>query len=182
MSMSQSARQILRLATAPYHERVDRAFGAFVLSDANQYGAFLRAQAFALLPVEAAIEESEVMSVLPDWPARRRSHLLRMDLAEMGLMPEVGAQWAPFDGVGELLGAIYVLEGSRLGGGLMARSVPAHFPCRFLTDIHSGRWRHLIEVLDRLLTSEDRRADAIGAARRVFACFEDGARRQSGTL
>ncbi len=84
MSDASTARQALRSATAVHHERVDRAYGRFDLSDKRQYRRFLEAHAAGLLPAERAIDLSDVHAILPDWPERRRGHLLRADLSALG--------------------------------------------------------------------------------------------------
>lgn len=178
MTAPQSARQALRTGTGAHHERVDAAFGRYDLSDLAQYRDFLSAQARGFLPAEAGLDRSSVAALLPDWPERRRSHLLAADLAALGVAPP-GAGAMAFDTPEEALGAVYVLEGSRLGGAMLARTVPEHFPLRFLTPAAPQRWRALIELLDRSLVSDEQRAAAIGAACRVFALFEGGARRKA---
>lgn len=176
------ARDALRTATAAEHDRVDRAFSTFDLSQRADYGAFLNAQAEAFLPVEAAIDAFDPRDVLPDWPARRRSPQLIADLQRLGFEARTADLRPLFRTREEILGAIYVLEGSRLGGRMLARSVPADLPRSFIGTSDGGMWRTLIEVLDRLLVSGDQHGLAIDAARRVFALFEAGASRHGRTL
>lgn len=176
-----SARHALRTATAAHHERVDHAFGAFDLTTRAGYTDFLLAQAYAFLPVEAAIDVADPHVFLPDWPARRRSAALLADLQALGREPEIEDLGILFRNREEILGAIYVLEGSRLGGRMLARSVPADLPRAFIATNDAGMWRNLIELLDRLLISDEQRALASDAARRVFALFEAGALRHGRT-
>lgn len=175
-TLPNSARHALRTATAPDHARVDEAFSRFDLSSPQDYARFLQAQAAAVLPVEAAIDLVIDDAVIPDWPQRRRAHLLLQDLGDLGAEPPQTDQFPSFVALAETLGAIYVLEGSRLGGGLLARTVPSDLPRRFLGTSDPARWRALIEVLDRMLVSDCQREASIDAARRVFGCFEAGAR------
>lgn len=177
MTSKVTARQALRTATAGDHERVDRAFSGFDLTDRDSYAAFLKAQAAAFLPVEAAIEAAHPERLLPDWPGRRRADLLRADLAALGVAPPDLVSAPCIAGPEETFGAIYVLEGSRLGGRMLARSVPADLPRRFIGASDPPQWRNLIEMLDFILISEDQRQAAIRAARLVFRLFEDSARR-----
>lgn len=181
MTFIPTARAVLREATAENHARVDQAFGAFDLADRDQYAAFLQAQAHAFLPIEAAIEAADPSQLLPDWPRRRRSEALLADLAQLGFSPATTGKWAPFAGTADILGAVYVIEGSRLGGRMLARSVPEDLPRQFLTTSDSSLWRSLIEVLDKLLKNSAEQAQAIDAARRAFALFEEGALRQGRT-
>lgn len=181
MTSTTDARQALRAATAPDHERVDRAFGAFDLTDRADYRRFLLAQAHAFLPVEAEIDAYDPREFLPDWTERRRDAALLADLLELGETPQPSPPGGLFRSREEILGAIYVLEGSRLGGRMLARSVPPDLPHRFLATSGSAMWRNLIEVLDKLLISDDQLKLAIDAARRTFALFEAGALRHHGT-
>ena len=177
MTSKITARQALRTATAEDHERVDRAFSGFDLADRDSYAAFLQAQAVAFLPVEAAIDAANPQDLMPDWPQRRRASLLRADFDALGIEAPGAISPPRIAGAEEILGAIYVLEGSRLGGQLLARQVPAGFPRAFIGASDPARWRKLIEMLDSTLVSEQQRQQAIYAARMVFGLFEDGARR-----
>ena len=113
----------LRRAAAAVHKEVDAIFSDVDLSDARGYRAFLLAQAYAHLPVEAALDTADAARVIPDWPERRRAPLLLGDLARLDAVPERGA--APsFASEAEVAGTAYVLEGSRLGAKLLSRSVP----------------------------------------------------------
>lgn len=173
-----SARAALRLGTRAEHERVDRLFGALDLALPGDYRRFLAAQAAAFLPVEASLEQAGIAAVVPDWPERRRSCFLRDDLAALGAelpapeaVPELG-------GGPEILGALYVLEGSRLGGAALRRGLPAQAPQSFLNHPQSpGAWRKLLETLDHSVYETATLDAALGAARTVFGCFEAAGRR-----
>ena len=144
------------------------------------YGAFLQAQAGAFMGVEAALDVADAETHLPDWHERRRSTALRSDLFLMGLALPEPAAVAPFRGEAEVLGAIYVLEGSRLGGAVLIRSVPDDLPKSFLTSGNPAAWRALASVLDERLSSPDRFDRAASAACSVFAVFENTARAYLG--
>lgn len=176
MTGKSGARWKLRSATATDHDAVDTAFGGFDLGDRRKYKVFLTAQAAAFLPVEAGLDRVDFGRVLPDWTERRRSAALIADLAELGETTPPAAETLAFDTAEAALGAIYVLEGSRLGGRMLARSVPPDLPRRFLDAGDAALWRTLIEVLDTTLRSEDQLKAAIGAARAVFARFAASAR------
>jgi heme oxygenase len=169
------ARAALRAGTAAEHDRVDALFGAFDLSERAHYGRFLQAQAAAFLPVEAAVDAAGGPELLRDWPERRRSGLLVRDLAALGLAVPAPAPAPPLACKAAALGAIYVLEGSRLGGALLRRSVKPEYPQTFLTAPQQpGAWRKLLETLDDCLYETARVDAAVGAARQTFHCFEAG--------
>jgi heme oxygenase len=175
-----TARAALRAATAEEHKKVDTAFSRFRLADETGYRAFLRAQAGGFLPIEAALDRGNAAGILADWPARRRGDLLRADLADLNVTaPELFLAPDFVSGKAPMLGAIYVLEGSRLGGAVLKKAVPSQFPRRFLEASQAaGSWRSFLQALDEFLTRPDDLAAAITAAREVFARFEEAAQRQ----
>lgn len=176
MRTKDSAASILRSATAPYHERVDRLFTHADLGDRAAYGRFLTAQAEAHIAVEDALTRGGAAAVLPDWPERQRAGLLRADLTALGLPIPAAAELAPFASPAASLGAVYVLEGSRLGGRLLQRSVPPELPSSFLGASDPAGWRRLLLLLDERLANEDERQVAIRAAAEVFMLFERSGR------
>ena len=168
-----SARALLRSGTAEEHQRVDALFTRFDLGDIFDYRRFIRGQAAAFLPLEARLDAAGASAIVPDWDERRRSHLIRQDLAALGEpIPVPPADLPPMSEAAQL-GAIYVLEGSRLGGKYLLRAVPEAFPRRFLSSRQApGAWRKLLELIDdKLYGSEDQYA-ALAAARDAFALFE----------
>jgi heme oxygenase len=116
---TQSARGYLRAATADLHAELDARLAPMVRQGDVSYTRFLLCSAMALLPIERSLEETNVAAVLPDWSQRRRSHTLRLDLAEMSL-PEPPSLPAPeVLGNAFQFGMLYVLEGSRLGNSTL---------------------------------------------------------------
>lgn len=171
-----SARTALRDATRDEHERVDRAFGRYDLSEASDYRTFLAAQARAYLPIEAALDQAGATCVVPDWADRRRGGLLVADLAELAAAPGAPIAAPALADCGAIAGAIYVLEGSRLGGAMLRGAVPEGLPVRFLAaPAHPEAWRSFLLLLDRILTTPARLDAAIHAARAVFDRFERAA-------
>ena len=168
---------MLRSATATEHERVDAAFGSYLLADRAHYTAFLKAQAEAFLPVEAAIDQAQPEQVMSDWADRRRAPLLKRDLAALGVTAESVAEFPIPNSPEALLGAIYVLEGSRLGGKFLERQIGDDFPREFLSAHDSASWRQLVGVIDDRLQSPAQIDAAIASAKSVFAFFENGALR-----
>ncbi len=180
MTIETSARMALRAATASHHHRVDSVFSRAELGDRASYGRFLLAQAAAHLPVEAALARGGVADIVPDWDARQRSALLCADLAGLGLDVPEAAGAIEFEGEAAMLGALYVLEGSRLGGTVLKRSVAPDFPAHFLGGVDSGAWRSLLALLDERLDTESKRSAATRSACRVFELFETGGQRHFG--
>jgi heme oxygenase len=170
-----SARAVLRARTAEEHDRVDRLFSGFDLAREDDYRRFLLAQAAAFLPMEAALDRSGAAELLPDWPQRRRAHLLRSDLETLGAAEPAGITPPPLDAPAAVLGAIYVLEGSRLGGAVLKRSLSPAAPKAFLSAPQiQGSWRKLLETLDMFLYRSEHLDAASGAAASVFQNFRAG--------
>ena len=177
-----TARARLRTATRGEHEAVDALFSRFDLSDLGRYAHFLRHQAAAHLPVEAALERGGAATLLDDWPARRRGHLLRTDLADLGAEPGPPAAAPAFGSVAAVLGGLYVLEGSRLGGAVLRGRLPAGAPARFLAaPAPPGAWSRLLALLEDELGREADLAAAVAAAKAVFGVFEQVGRRDVET-
>lgn len=172
-----TARAVLRAATAADHERVDRLFSGLNLTREADYRLFLTAQAAAHLPTEEAIEAAGARALLADWPERRRSHLLKADLADLGAQLPSSMEPPALPDAASIFGAIYVLEGSRLGGALLKREVPAGLPKRFLNAEQApGAWRKLLAKLDEFVYAPEHLDAATNAARQVFMRFERAGR------
>jgi heme oxygenase len=172
-----SVRAALRAGTRADHERVDALYSRFDLTRAADYRLFLAAQAAAHIPVEDALDSAGASAVLPDWERRKRAQLLRSDLAEIGAEPGAAMPAPNFSGLPALLGGLYVIEGSRLGGALLKRGLPAGTPARFLgTPAEPGAWRQLIATIDASIVAPDEIATAISAAQAVFRLFEAAGR------
>jgi heme oxygenase (biliverdin-IX-beta and delta-forming) len=109
-----SLRQRLRDATAPAHVQLDARLGALDLRVLADYRQFLQTIATALLPLEDALDAAGVTDVVPDWSIRARRRAILDDLAMIGGIPRP-LVFPVRLGLGDALGVMYVLEGSRLG-------------------------------------------------------------------
>lgn len=173
-----TVRTQLRAATRTAHERVDAAFGIHDLTDRSAYARFLSAQAAALLPLEQSLTRAGAARMIETWDEHRRAPLLIEDLGALGVALPPPVAPTPITDDWELAGALYVLEGSRLGGAMLRRSVPAAFPSAFLSAAQApGRWTRFAMSLHQLLDSPSRLDAAIATALATFACFEQAADR-----
>ena len=76
-------------------------------------------------------------------------------------------------------GAMYVVEGSRLGGIMLSRSVPEGMPSAYLESKHlSGEWRALLAAIDGEPADEAWIEEAIVGAKAAFELY----RRASGLI
>jgi heme oxygenase len=102
---------------------------------------------------------------------------LREDLAELDARPYGDDAHLELDEPSGAMGALYVLEGARLGGKLLARRVKADLG---LTAEHGAsylngdgadtgrRWRLFLTALEERLVSSEDLARAVAAARATF--------------
>ncbi len=164
-----TAMTMLRDATGAAHERVDAAFGGHDLSAPAAYRAFLRAHALALPAAERAMAALPFALTLPT-----RTSLLADDLGTLGMaMPDP----LPFpigDDAASRWGVLYVVEGSRLGGALLARQVPQGMPRAYLGAVHApGQWRAIRAALDAAATGRDAdwNARMVSGALATFALY-----------
>ena len=160
-----TAVQSLRAATAPDHDHVDAAFAGYDLTTEGDYRRFLRAHARALPAAEAALAACD----LPGW--RRRTPMIAADLAALGEpMPDPLPFTLP-PGEAAALGALYVVEGSRLGGIMLARRVTDSLPAAYLGAKHEqGEWRALLATIDARI-GEAAIPEAIAGAHAAFALY-----------
>jgi len=162
-----SAVQQLRAATAANHDAVDAAFAEVDFADPGSYGRFLTAHARALPAVEQALAG---VDSLP--PLRPRTPLIMDDLRALGLAPPVPLPFSLSGRTSSAFGAAYVLEGSRLGGGMLAKRVGAGMPTAYLSATHlSGEWRQFLATLDRSEAGDAWIAEAVAAARATFDLY-----------
>ncbi|WP_294197344.1 biliverdin-producing heme oxygenase [uncultured Sphingomonas sp.] len=164
---------MLRDATGAAHERVDAAFGAHDLSSPDAYHRFLSAHARALPAAERVMAALPFARTLP-----LRAPLLEADLADLGAPLPAPMAFTPGEDDATLWGVLYVVEGSRLGGALLARQVPSHMPHAYLGAVHApGQWRAIRAALDQAAAGRDAAWNArmIAGALATFALYEGAA-------
>jgi heme oxygenase (biliverdin-IX-beta and delta-forming) len=191
--VSSSIRARLRAATAEAHERMHAhpgfaaaAAGTIRVADYRQ----LLARVYGFhRPFESAARAAAVSLGLDfDIEERARSPALLADLKSLGLGLDAIARlplWAPrssLASVGAVLGALYVLEGSILGGVQIARALRGVLGDdsgdgrRFFLgrgNRQSGMWRAFLERLEGLSEDQRQSARAVEAAVVTFQDFEN---------
>ncbi|EHH67615.1 biliverdin-producing heme oxygenase [Gluconobacter morbifer] len=163
----------LRTVSRRIHEDVDQAFGRFDLGERNSYGRFLQAHARVLPAVEHVLLRYDT---LPSWSPR--GPLLLADLEQLGLsVPDSLPVQLP-QGDAAALGALYVLEGSRLGGRVLSRQVEAGLPHAYLSAGHEkGSWPAFLGELQARLKAESPqgRQSAMEGVVKTFELFRESA-------
>ncbi|RVT97876.1 heme oxygenase [Rhodovarius crocodyli] len=167
-------RQALRSGTRDAHARLDSALPALAFHDPRLYAAFLRWHAAIVPPLERALEQAGIARLIPDWAERRRRDALLADLRALGAACPPAA-WIPAPtGDSAMVGTAYVLEGSRLGGAALARTVAASLRPAATAYLEHGAgerlWPRFVEIIDTL--PGICAAEAAAAANRTFALFE----------
>lgn len=159
----------LREATGAAHDHVDAAFGAHDLSSPKAYRAFLIAHARALPAAEAVMAALPFAATLtPRRPA------LAADLAALGEPLPAPLPFAPGEDEATRWGVLYVVEGSRLGGAMLARQVPDTLPHAYLDAVHPpGQWRAIRAALDAGAAGRDAdwHARMVAGALETFALY-----------
>jgi heme oxygenase len=180
------ARAALRAATAEAHERLHHLPGFAALA-AGRIGLADYARLLGRLlgfheALEARLDQAPPLARFGiELAERRRAPLLRADLAWLGAPAAVAiAPLPPFASAAAALGALYVAEGSTLGGRELARALDPLLPAgeegrRFLLGHgarHQTMWRACCAAVERGGAEPAARAAMIEAALATFAAFE----------
>ena len=179
--VSGSMRARLRASTADLHAVVDARFAPMLGCGEAGYRSFLLASAAAVFALERALLAADVDAILPDWAQRARTAALRADLADLGVTDVPVAPPPLLAGEARQFGALYVLEGSRLGAKLLLPELLARGSTRVRAAtryLRHGEGRRLWpSFLAQLESSQATRRcpdDAIAGARAAFALFVTG--------
>ena len=174
-------RSLLRASTAGLHAVVDARFAPMLDAGEAGYRSFLLATAAAVFPLEQSLLAAGVGALLPDWTRRTRAAALRADLTDLGITDVAAATAPPLAGAARMFGALYVLEGSRLGAKLLVPDLLAGVSTRVRAATrylrHGEGHRLWQSFLTHLESSQDVRAcpgEAIAGARLAFALFIAG--------
>lgn len=173
----------IREATKPSHQALE---GFLIpqlkkLSDTTRYADILRAFYGFIHPLEQQIEQHISLQAFPDYNDRRKSGSLLEDLKSIGT-PTAGIPesiWLPqINNGAEAAGALYVLEGSTLGGQIIWRMLKDRLGEDISLNYFGGygeqngtMWGQFTGVLDNLTTDEKEIAASARAANETFTLF-----------
>lgn len=182
-----SRRAFLRESTADAHAALDDMIGAF--DSLSSYKIYLRGMSAFRIPVETMLAGRTWPDDLSLWSEQAFGALIRADLADLNMTDDeaVPASMAipPIGAAREdMLGMLYVLEGSALGARLLYRRAQAlglrsDFGARHLAAQaeKSDRWSRFLHLLESADAIEiDRVASA---SRATFTVAETAFRRAS---
>jgi heme oxygenase len=174
----------LKAATAQAHERMHGHAGLAAAAAGEISLADYRDLLARLLGFHAAFDVAmraapPALAAAIDLRERARAPALMLDLAALGAPPALIARLPRCEhlpvlaGEGAYLGALYVTEGSTLGGAFIAKALASavggarNFFLGHGAD-HSRLWRNLVQALDRL---DGRPAEADAAEQAALATF-----------
>jgi heme oxygenase (biliverdin-IX-beta and delta-forming) len=174
----------LRAATHDDHRGLDR---HPLLASLVRPGLAPRHYATALLAMhgpQAVLERCVAVGLrrhaAGDYRPPARCPALEDDLHRLGLAPRrVGTPPTTGEGPGALLGRLYVLEGSRLGGRVLAARVREalgpEVPLAFFGGAEGSRhWPRFLAFIEARHLDDEAADDAVIAAREAFARFRQG--------
>jgi heme oxygenase len=152
-----------------------------------RYATFLQCMLSVVAPLEAALAQvSQWEHVFPTAVARRKTHLLVDDLEVLGLRasgPPIALVELPrIQSLAQAFGCAYVLEGSTLGGAVLARTLGLVLQLspgsglRFWTAYGhelGSRWREFVTVLEEWAVTVEacERVSAVDTAAATFQAF-----------
>lgn len=172
------ARDFLRSECEAVHHRLDSRLTGIDFDDRDAYAAMLSRFSAPLTAFESALEAGAAARLFDDLSERWRARSLLADLHDLNGRFD-RRQGAPIEDEAEALGIMYVLEGSRLGGRVLARRAaesadPAvRGATRYFRHAeNAGHWRSFLSRLEASeavrLKPERAKAGALAA----FAAFE----------
>lgn len=172
------ARTLLREACAQAHARLDQRLSEINFNDRAAYADMLTRMSGPVTALEGALTAGVAPALFGNWSGRLRAHALRADLEALGAGFRQ-TRTAPIEEESETLGTLYVLEGSRLGGQVLARMAEASADDGvrgatryFRHGQGAGLWRGFVETLENSRAVRERPARATAAALAAFAAFE----------
>ncbi len=177
--MSSPVARLLKERTRDTHERVEASLGLLDPElSARRLREVLGRLAGFWAGAERAVDEwavgHPVAAAQLRWPRRRRVEILRRDLVRLGMARgEIGALPEAPSGPGtdaEVLGWLYVAEGSTLGGAVIDRTRAPGSPIarvrafRPYAEGPAPMWRAYLAYLRDWVGTDDERSAAVAAA------------------
>jgi heme oxygenase len=118
----------LKLATAAAHSNLECVLAKRGYFDGREeYIHYLQRSLAFQDEAERALDIPMTVEAVPDWNERRRAHLARADLATLGAperhFPHSSGRLPRLASSEDVLGMVYVLEGSTLGGAYLLKQL-----------------------------------------------------------
>lgn len=179
---------MLRARLEARHARLDQTIGSLCFRDGIDLRHVLAIHYEALGSIVPGLERAGAALLFPGWDGRSRLCALKhaMALLQADLPPQCVERDLSLPSEQEVWGALYAVEGSRLGNRVILRRVVAvgsdleRQATRFFADVpqDGATWPRLLERLEALdYRGEDFEAAALGATK-VFDVYLSAAERQ----
>ncbi|WP_442794509.1 biliverdin-producing heme oxygenase [Pelobium manganitolerans] len=172
----------IKEATKQPHQELEKVVVQKLKSIASEadYAEFLSNFYAYFSSLEKAFQPFITAEVLPDYSSRRTSDYLKKDIEELGSSTEGLSATVPnVNNVQEAIGALYVMEGSIMGGFAIVKMLEKAGITKGLS-FFSGygaetgqKWGAFIGVMNKIAQSEAEQAQAIATAGETFALFGD---------
>ena len=173
----------LRASTAKEHQELeDEVEIAESLKSQEDYRSLLEAFYGFVAPLDARLAQFPWEKLNLSFDERRKAHLLERDLTDLGAVVSTLPQCEDLpvlENFEQACGALYVMEGSTLGGQHILRMVrQAGLPESATQYFQSygarvgEMWKHLGEALNAYAEGDDRSPHMIEGARRTFRSFQ----------
>jgi heme oxygenase len=129
--------------------------------------------------VEKAIAPYITESLLPDYKERRNSSYIKNDILALGIkIEDLPATTVPvIDNHVKALGALYVMEGSIMGGSIIVKMLEKSGIIDGISffsgygEATGPMWQKFVAVMNREAISDAQQADMIQAANETFSHF-----------
>ena len=172
----------IKEATHEAHQQLEKVVVLQLKSIRNQsdYSQVLKNFYVYFSKVEQAIAPYITAKELPDLEDRRNSQYLRKDIEELGGdLSSLPAAIAPdINSLEEAFGALYVLEGSIMGGPYIVQMLQKYGMTKgfhFFSGYGENSkvmWSSFINVIDQLACTDQQKLDMINASIKTFKLFE----------
>jgi heme oxygenase len=176
----------LKTATLPAHQQLEKLLVYRIKSihSKEQYLGLLRLFYGFCLPLEEIMMDLLPQNILPDLAERRKAGALLHDIQGMHMGGDVNiplcGQMPALTNTGEALGALYVMEGSTLGGAIIVKMVQDRVPAlvdeslRFFYGYGpetAAKWDLFKETLNVFAATEQDQQAVIYGANETFQAF-----------
>jgi heme oxygenase (biliverdin-IX-beta and delta-forming) len=173
----QSAREVLKSATEQHHKEIEEVIQFSAITNLDRYKMLVQRFLAFYAPVEDQVRLGRLDCAL-DWERRKKTPALLVDHQALGLerAPQFGG-FRRLESIPQLLGYLYVAEGSTLGGQFLFKQ----FSRAFNLDENTGarffygygpdtgkKWQSFLTVLEAELQTAEHRQAAAESAEETF--------------
>ncbi len=178
--------QVLKKETRKEHQALEKTLilPMKAIKSVEDYSAILKAFYGFISPLEKLIHQQVQGSGLPDMQLRRQSHWLINDIKSLGGHTDdlvLSERMPLIQKPCQAVGALYVLEGSTLGGQVIVKMLRSSLPQLTGNSLSffngygartAAMWQSFQHYLDTEVLSAEQQEELLGAARDTFYTFD----------